>query len=136
MAATYDLQAQYSLMLNLLFTQTLAQNSQPDVLVPGTPSFPSIGDTFTYGTGAVQAKNIWHDTRTVLSGANDDLVLNGGSLTNAFGTALALTKVNLFFMRVRSPVTGANLAIGHAAANVWPAWFSATTATDNVHTEF
>ena len=59
-------------------------------------------------------------------------ILNNGSLLNAFGQALALTKVAWILIRLTAPATGARLLVGNAVANAWLAWFGAVTHTEEV----
>jgi hypothetical protein len=46
------------------------------------------------GTGANQANEVWSDTRTLTTGANETLDLNG-VLVDAVGQSVAFTKVKL-----------------------------------------
>lgn len=48
---------------------------------------------FTIGTGASQANLVYVGTRTVASGANDDLDLNGTSLQTLLGANIAATSL-------------------------------------------
>ncbi len=76
------------------------------------------------GTGNNQVNQNWHDTRTVATGANDDLDL-AGVLTNAFGATITLTKIKKITIinngaviaAVNTPTAGEDLLLGGAAAN-------------------
>jgi hypothetical protein len=48
------------------------------------------------GTGANQANEVWSDTRTLTTGANETLDLNG-VLVDAVGQSVAFTKVKLLY---------------------------------------
>lgn len=48
--------------------------------------------TFTSGTGANQANQMWADTRTIAASGADDLDLAGG-ITNALGTTITFTSI-------------------------------------------
>ena len=86
------------------------------------------------GTAADQATNFWHDKRSVGAAANDDLDLNNGSILNAFGQALALTKVAWVLIRLTAPGAGIRLVVGNAPTNPWLAWFGAVAHTEEVRT--
>jgi len=137
---TFDLAAKYFLDFNAVLTEAFgtasAQNSIPDALVPGSTNFAAIQNVLSNGTAANQATNLWHDRRSVGAGANDDLDLNNASILNAFGQALALTKVAWVFFRIVTPATTVRLVLGAAASNPWQAWFGATTHTEEVQNLF
>jgi hypothetical protein len=72
------------------------------------------------GLGADQADKVWHDARSVASGANDDLDLTalavglfGGSVTIAFAKVKALLIVNL------STTAGEELVLDGTAPNAF-----------------
>lgn len=48
---------------------------------------------FANGVGANQANVIWSDSRTLTTGATEDIDLIGGGLTDAFGVAVAPAKL-------------------------------------------
>lgn len=66
------------------------------------------------GTGDGQAQLMWHDTRTVVASANDDIDL-AGVLTDAFGQTITFAKVRALLIRNKSTV--ATLTVGPAAAS-------------------
>lgn len=69
------------------------------------------------GTGAGQADLIWHDQRTLTASSTEDLDLAGGSLTNAFGTALTFVKVRGLIVYAATANTN-NVVIGGDANSV------------------
>lgn len=50
---------------------------------------------FANGTGANQANVIWSDRRTLTASTTEDLDFAGGGLTDAFGAAIAPTKIRM-----------------------------------------
>lgn len=82
------------------------------------------------GTGANQADQVWHDTRTLTTGANETLDLNGG-LTNALGASVTFTKVKQLYIRNKGTTA---LTIGNAGGgvNAWATPFGAATHTIKV----
>jgi hypothetical protein len=65
------------------------------------------------GTGADQANQVWSDTRTLTTGANETLDING-SLTNAVGSSVTFTKVKVILIKNKGTTT---LSVGGAASN-------------------
>jgi hypothetical protein len=65
------------------------------------------------GTGADQSDVLFHDQRTLTTGGTEELALNDGSLSNAFGT---LTLDKLKGICIRNHSTTDSLLIGGAAA--------------------
>jgi len=104
-------------------------NGSPDVGAI-TYSFPFAPNfVFTDGAGANQANKIWSDIRTLAASANEDLDLNGATLTDALGQALAFTKVKALI--VVADVANTNqVVIGGAASNGFISPFG--SATDKV----
>lgn len=78
---------------------------------------------FDNGSGANQASMTWDDTRTLTTGANETLDLNG-SLTDANGASVTFTKVKVLFIRNKGTTT---LSIGGAAANGFISPFGTST---------
>lgn len=76
------------------------------------------------GTGADQANQVWTDTRTLASNANETLDLNA-SLTNALGASVTFTKVKLILIRNKACTT--TLSVGATAANQFVAPFGDAT---------
>ena len=69
------------------------------------------------GTGSGQCDKIWHDTRTLASGAADSLDLTALA-TSLFGAniTLPLVKVKAILVKNRATTAGENLTIGGAAS--------------------
>lgn len=75
------------------------------------------------GTGADQANQVWHDTRTLADGANETLDLNA-SLTNQFGESVTFTKLKLILIKNKGTTT---LSVGAAATNQFVAFVGSAT---------
>lgn len=84
--------------------------------------------TFTSGTGANAAENVFHDQRTVTSSATDSLDLSG-VLTNAYGTSLTFTKIKGLIVSAASGNTN-DVHIQCPASNGFVNWCLA--ASDGV----
>lgn len=54
--------------------------------------------SLTDGTGANEGDQLWHDQRTIAASGTDSLDL-AGSLSNAFGTTVALARVKTILVR-------------------------------------
>lgn len=80
------------------------------------------------GTGANQADQVWHDTRTLTSGANETLDLNG-VLVNAIGASVTFTKIKVIFIRNKGTTA---LTVGGAATNTFASPFGAAAHTVKV----
>lgn len=80
----------------------------------------------TDGTGSGKADLLFHDTRTLGAGANEELDLCG-TLTDAFGTTLTYIKVKLLIFN--NPSTTQTITIGGAAANDFQGPFGDPTDT-------
>jgi hypothetical protein len=83
-------------------------------------------DVLNSGTGANQASEVFHDSRTLLSGANEVLDLNG-VLSDALGVIVSFTKVKILLIRNKGTTV---LTVGGAATNGFISPFG--TATDTV----
>lgn len=77
------------------------------------------------GAGADQANQVWSDTRTLSSGANETLDLNG-SLTNAIGESVTFTKLKAIFIRNKGTTA---LTVGNATTNGFISWVGGATHT-------
>jgi hypothetical protein len=75
----------------------------------------SIDQAFTDGTGASQLKRSVQDTRSLGTGATEDLDFAGG-LTDAFGNAITFTVLKLLYIKAADANT-TNLTISRPAAN-------------------
>jgi hypothetical protein len=64
-----------------------------DFRIPEDNLNKTVSQAFAAGTGANQCDLVFLDQRTLAGGANESLDLAGGSLTDAFGTALTFVKV-------------------------------------------
>lgn len=84
--------------------------------------------SWTNGTGASQANNVWTDQRTVLSAANEDLDLSG-ALTNAFGASLVGLKVKEIIIYSLTTSVG-TLAVTRPATNGVPIFKAAGDGID------
>lgn len=82
------------------------------------------------GTGTNQANKSFMAQRTILSGANDDLDLNG-VLNDVFGNLLSLTSVKAIIIR-SDPANTTNLTVGGAPSNTFTGPFGASTHTVTV----
>jgi hypothetical protein len=84
-------------------------------LLPFNPSL-------VYGTGDGQAANMWHDHRTLATGANDDIYLNGNpAFANRFGQPLALTNIKVLYLHMTTGAAGKTLTLGGHPTAPW-AW--------------
>ena len=83
---------------------------------------------FSSGTGANQASNLFHDSRTLAASASETLDL-AGVLANAFGVTLTFTKIKALIVHAASGNTN-DVVVGGAATNAWVGMFS--DATDKV----
>jgi len=101
-------------------------------LAPGgaisAPVFSQIVKDFANGSGANQANVIWSDRRTLTASATEDLDLVGGGLLNAFGVAIAPTKIRLVYI-VSSSANVQNLTLFGDAASIPILGTAATTYT-------
>lgn len=97
---------------------------------------PSAGIPFNYfknwdittGVGANQADQAWTDTRTLTTGATEDLDFSGTALQNAYGINIAFVKIK-FILIVASSANTTNLTIGNTTATQFVAGFGAATHT-------
>lgn len=85
---------------------------------------------FAQGTGANQADDIWSDERTLAASANEVLELNGGSLVDAFGFAIAFTAIKALVIMANANNTN-DVVVGAAGSNPL-ASIMGTTGTVNV----
>lgn len=107
----------------------IAYTAQLDLALASVPMVKDYIANLLSGTGAGQADKVFHDQRTLAAAANDDLDLNGPSLLDAFGGALA-------FVRIKGLIVAAAAAnpnpitVGGAASNGFVSWVG--SATDKV----
>jgi len=106
-------------------TQSLA-------LAPGgaiaAPVFSQIVKDFANGSGANQANVIWSDRRTLTASTTEDLDFAGGGLLDAFGAAIAPTKIRLVYI-ASSSANAQNLTLFGDTASIPILNTAATTYT-------
>ena len=103
-----SLTAKINIILNIVHETSLDLNTPKDSISL------TRGKAFTNGTGANQCDTIFHDNRTLADGANETLVFNDSSLTDAFGAGVAIDEFKALYIKNNS--TDANLEVGGAAA--------------------
>lgn len=87
----------------------------------------SFAQAFAQGTGINQANQVWTDTRSIGSSANDDLDLAAG-LTNALGTSITFTSIKAII--VKAAVANANnLIMGGEGAAAFETMFGLADST-------
>ncbi len=109
---------------NLDVLMSLTSTEPLDLSTPRDTLTMSDRKAITNGTGADQANLVWHDQRTLASGANEELDLAGG-LTDAYGGTVTFAKIKAIL--ITNPDTASTLIIGGAAANGWTAMFADST---------
>jgi hypothetical protein len=102
--------------------------SKVEVLVTGTltnpldlttataPMVSRRAQDFANGVGAGQADVIWSDSRTLATGATEDIDLVGGGLTDAFGVAVAPAKLRALIITAATSNTTNLTLFGDAAS--------------------
>jgi hypothetical protein len=102
-----------------------AQLSTPlDLNVPSSPLDYAKQIVLASGTGVGQADKIWHDKRTLIASATEDLDL-AGALLDALGAAFILARVKGIIVAAADANTN-NVLVGAAAATPWSALLGAT----------
>lgn len=81
----------------------------------------------TSGTGAGQADKIWTDTRSLTTGASEDLDL-AGVLTDPFGATITFARVKGLYVKAADANT-TNLTVGANVASSWATLFGPTGAS-------
>lgn len=104
------------------------QTSVLDLETPQSALSLPLALALTNGVGAGQADEKWSDERTLTTGQNEDLDLNGTALQNAFGVNLALARVK-YLLVVADPTNTTNITVGGAPSNAWVGPFGAATHT-------
>jgi len=107
---------------SLQVTISLTSAKSFDLSTPSDVLTSSRKTTITSGTGANQVDQVFHDIRSLASGANEELDL-AGSLTNAMGETITFDMVRAIM--IYNPDTASTLIIGGAAANAWEPWAGA-----------
>ncbi len=95
-----------------------------------SPTAYQAQSVFSSGTSNGQANIVWHDERTIAASSSETLDLNG-SLTDALGGSVALTKIKALLVKAATGNTN-NVVVGNAAANAWFAPFDAATDTVSI----
>lgn len=80
------------------------------------------------GTGADQADKMWHDQRTILTAADDDLDL-AGVLTNAFGATVTFVKIKGILIVNTSTTAGDELYLDSSVTNGFLAPFNGSATS-------
>lgn len=109
---------QTKVQVNLTLQNPLDLNAAQDALSK------SVNQKWKTGAGLLQIDQVFHDSRTLASGANEDLDLNGTALENAFGAAIALLRLKVLFILNTSDDN--IITVGGAAANAISTIFGAT----------
>ena len=106
-------QARIRVIVDALFSKAAADLTQAVSSMPLELLYD-----MTDGTGVNQARNIFSDTRTLASGAVEQLDLNQAStgLINVFGNSVLFTKLRLILIAAAASNT-VNLSVGPAATN-------------------
>lgn len=99
-----------------------------DMVTAQAPMAELSTTSFTNGVAANQADTIWTDTRSLATGATEDLDLAGGALTDAFGVAFAPAKVKAIYIKAAAANT-TNLTLFGDALSVPILNTAATTVT-------
>lgn len=111
-------------------TTTNSDISNPDIYRSGTSLLPEMKTTFTDGTGSNQAQKHYHKAHTITASSSVTIDLTAAAdergVTHNFG------KVKWMLIRLRTPVTGKYVTVGNAATNIFSAWISASTTTEDV----
>lgn len=78
------------------------------------------------GTDSGQADRVWHDSRTLSSGTDEDLALSSLPVNLFDGSlAIALAKVKAIFLVNTATTEGEDLVVGGATADEWQGPFAA-----------
>jgi hypothetical protein len=85
-----------------------------DLSTARDPLAYTLAQAISDGAGADQSNQCWHDTRTLVASANDDLDL-AGVLVNAFGATVTFARVKFLFVRNKT-TSGAPITVGPAPA--------------------
>jgi hypothetical protein len=96
----------------------------------GTADDPVVKDytqNLANGTGANQASQMFHDQRTLTASSTENIDIQAGTFTNAFGVALAFTKLKALL--IFAAVANVNdVLVGGQGANSWVGGFNTTTS--------
>lgn len=84
----------------------------------------------TSGTGAGKADRIFHDRRTLVASATEDLDL-AGVLSDAFGVSLTFARIKLLYVSAAVANTN-NVVVGNATSNGFISWVGGAAHTVTV----
>lgn len=97
--------------------------------------FTPLAKAFTVGTGNDQINHWWHDKRSILTTANDDLDLRGGTTSENLSLKLDFQTIKLIVIQIVSPDGSKSLRVGpQAVANAWQGPFGGVAAANYLTT--
>lgn len=134
---TTDLTATFKIDASGQLKKAADLSSAVDSVRVGQGAFDAITKSFTFGTGNSQANSWWHDERSILTTANDDLDLSG-VLDNLFDSDIAFTAIKWLLIDLDAPDGTKSLRVGpQNVANGWTAPWGGGGATvyQTVHTQ-
>jgi hypothetical protein len=108
-----------------LTIQSLLTNAR-DLSTPTDKLLKVIENAFSNGTGANQANEVWHDQRSLATGANEDLDL-AGALTGVLGGTLTFAAIKAIIFAAAAQNT-TNLTVSRPASNGVPFLAAASDA--------
>lgn len=112
---------------------TWLQKSAQDLSTVVDSGFLDFAVDLATGTAINTADIVWHDTRTVNSGSNDDLDLSSASalVRSIFGTNVPTTfvKVKAILIKNKSTATGEELQLDSSVANAFTGWCAGSTTS-------
>lgn len=104
----------------------IAQSLTSDLGAGNFIGNPSFVQAFTDGAAAGQVDRMFADTRTLSASANENLdVATGGGLTDVYGTALAMARIKVFFIKAAAANTN-DVIVSRPASNGVP-WLNAAS---------
>lgn len=128
MPAASDLTVTFGVAGSGTCKSALDLSSPNDPVQVGRGNFDEVSIAFTFGTGNSQVKEWFHDERTILAGANDDLDLSG-ALLNPFGTLIAGTRLKWILVDIEAPDGTKSLRVGpQGVANAFQGWHGGVAA--------
>lgn len=115
------LTSKFSVSLDALLTSAL------DLTTVSAPVERRAAVRLTSGTGAGQADKMWSDTRSLATGASEDLDL-AGVLTDPFGATITFARVKGLYIKAADANT-TNLTVGANVTSAWGTLFGPTGAS-------
>lgn len=112
-----------TLTTTLTFRVASNLTSALDLVTASVPLDKTYRLSWASGTGLNQADKIFHDTRTLLASATEDIDL-AGSLTDALGAALTFVKIKHILVNAATANTN-NVNVTRPAANGVPIFLAA-----------